>query len=387
MQHLVNAEHFFMGRRFKDVVRRRKRKPFILKNKFFAGRIDEKECVMPLFFSYFRNEHRMELHLQFPIPPLPQKLRYKNPIVLCGSCFAAGIGELLVRYKFMADVNPHGILYDPHALAHALQDYAVQRVLGKDDLFYDKGLWKSFSHHGSFSDPDPLVVLQQINARIRGAHEYLRSGRWLMITLGSAFFYRHLQGGIPVANCHKIPAGEFRKEMITKEETVEVLGRAIQHLQALNPALHVLITVSPVRYVRDGVVQNNLGKAVLLQAAHALAQQIPQCTYFPAYELVIDDLRDYRFYKEDLVHPNEMAFRYVWEKFRAAALDEATAQVYLEVQKIVQARMHRVLHPGTEASRDFLLSQVERCEALGAQALAPDLTEELDYFRGMIRRS
>jgi hypothetical protein len=338
----------------------------------------------PYLFFY---PSTMNLHLQFPVPPLPVKLDYQSRVLLCGSCFASGIGELMQRCKFNVTVNPHGIVFDPISLCASINDVLENRSYAEKDLFLHKGLWKSFRHHGSFSHPDKEICLEGINTGIKAAHGALKKAKWLVITFGSAFFYRHIESGLPVANCHKLPGKEFIKEMISAEETKEAVRSVLGKLVKLNPELHVLLTVSPVRYVRDGVVENNLSKAILLQAVHAIVREEERAFYFPAYELVMDDLRDYRFFKADLVHPNELAFGYVWEKFREAALDEGTRTLYAAVAEIVRAGEHRVVHPGSDESREFFSAQLKKCETLAGAKGAPDLSAEMAYFREQLSRA
>jgi hypothetical protein len=328
----------------------------------------------------------MHLHLQFPVDPLPQKMRYKNPTCLFGSCFASEMGELLKRYKFNAIINPHGILYDPQSISASVADCIEAKVVTDKDLFFHLGLWRSFRHHGSFSHPDKAQCLSAINSSIAEMHQALKEAQLLVITLGSAFFYRHIPTGKAVANCHKLAGTEFKKEMISEEEVIRSFGLLFQQLIKLHPSIQVVLTVSPVRYVRDGVIENNLSKAVLIKAVHALVREHSNVTYFPAYELVIDDLRDHRFYKEDLVHPNAIALNYVWEKFLEASLEAETKILYREVSAIIHGIEHRQLHPGSEESQEFFKEQLKKCELLSAKKGAPDLSAEQAFFRKALNR-
>lgn len=260
----------------------------------------------------------MDFILPFPLKKLPQQVNIQQAMLLVGSCFAEEIGTKLSERKFNSLINPNGILYNPLSICEAVSDYIADKKCSQTDIFLHDELWRSFSHHGKFADVNANACLQNINHNITEAHQQLKNAKWLVLTFGSAFAYTH--NDIVVANCHKLPAAQFKKVLLTKEQIVAEWQKQITALKAFNPALQIMFTVSPVRYVRDGVIENNRSKGILLDAVHTLVKQNTNCFYFPAYEIVIDELRDYRFFKEDLVHPNHVAINYVWQKFVDAAV-------------------------------------------------------------------
>ncbi|HEY6162598.1 MAG TPA: GSCFA domain-containing protein [Bacteroidia bacterium] len=328
-------------------------------------------------FNYLRS--KMLFHLQFPITPLPEKFDHQNKIVMTGSCFAEEIGCLMERYKFPVQLNPNGILYDPQSISEAVSSWLVPKAYSEKDLFFYNDTWNSLKHHGRFSHPDKSACLGRINASREKAHTQLKNAKWLVITFGSAWMYRHKASNSIAANCHKLPARDFDKELADEAGLEKTYTDLFEKLRTFNPSLNILLTVSPVRYVRDGVVENNLSKAVLIKLVHSLVNA-KNVFYFPAYELVTDDLRDYRFFKEDLVHPNEPAINYVWEKFTAFAFDEHTMQLHEKVKEVVAAAHHRTLHPGTTAHRIFAEKMLDKCRELSVQFPFLDLEKEKIHF-------
>jgi hypothetical protein len=305
----------------------------------------------------------MDFHLEFPLPHFPRKINYEQHLFFMGSCFAEEMAERLCRYKFSITSNPSGILYNPSSIALSLRRYISNDHLAIEDLFFANECWNSWEHHSRFSSPDQTDTLQKINREISAANLALKNSSWIFITLGSAFQYKKLADGKVVANCHKAAQKVFSKEMLSADAIINEYTQVINDLKSFNPGLNIVFTLSPVRYLRDGIVENSLSKAVLLQAVHALAAN-PGVYYFPSYELVMDDLRDYRFYKTDLVHPNEMALDYVFDKFAGVMLDDSSQQLLAEIKEIVKASEHRPFNENTEAHKKFLSSLSEKKERL-----------------------
>ncbi len=334
----------------------------------------------------------MEFQLPISIPSLPHPIRYEDPILLVGSCFTEHIGGPLQEGKFRILQNPNGILFDPSSVASSLVSYIRDRRYTEDDLIFLHELWQSWQHHSIFSRMDPIECLRVINESQARAHAFLKEAKWLIITLGSAFSYRlseaapeelrkGVAAGIPaVANCHRAPASVFSKHLMTIEEINIDLDSCLHQLFYFNPNIQVLFTVSPVRHIRDGVIDNNRSKARLIESVHHLAGKFDRIFYFPAYELVIDVLRDYRFYDIDLVHPNYPATSFVLEKFIRSCIDEPDRGILEEVRKIVIARRHKPFQPATQAHQAFLRSQLDKSLELVRRYPFLDLTEEIDYF-------
>lgn len=332
----------------------------------------------------------MHFQLSLTPDPLPVPIDHRQRILLLGSCFTEHIGETLKEWKFPLLQNPHGILFGPDAIVRALEDYRTARVYTKEDLFFLNECWHGWHHHSRFSTLDAVTTLQRINDSIQQAHVFLQSADWLILTLGSAFTYRltdraHLGGlqpGDSVANCHRAPADWFQKEMLSVQQIVEDISQSIQRLRNINPTLKAVLTISPVRHIRDGVVENNRSKARLIQAVQLLTEQVSDCYYFPAYEYVIDVLRDHRFYDIDLVHPNYAATQFVLEKFTEYAFDESTRSLIDEIRSLVTARKHRVQFPESQAHHQFLKVHHQKTTQLQARFPYIDFSTELTYFSG-----
>lgn len=321
----------------------------------------------------------MEFQLPIQINSLPQPIAYKDKILLTGSCFTEHIGNHLQELKFDILQNPNGILFDPASVAGSLVSYIQKKQYREDDLVYFNELWQSWQHHSVFSNTSKEECLRGINESQLRAHEFLKDARWLIITLGSSFSYR-LAEDVAVANCHRAPAQTFRKHLMTIEEINTALDNCLHQLFHFNPAMGVIFTVSPVRHTRDGVIENNRSKARLIEAVHHLVNKFDRLWYFPAYELVIDVLRDYRFYDIDMVHPNYQATGFVLEKFTRHCIDEPSRQIMEEVKKIVIARKHKPFQPSTQAHQRFMQDHSQKTKELSSKYPFLDLKEELDYF-------
>lgn len=320
-----------------------------------------------------------------------QRIAYQQPVLLVGSCFTEHIGNSLHELKFDVRQNPNGILFDPMSVANSLVSWVQNKQYTAADLFQLNEVWQSWQHHSRFSGMNAQKVVDMINASQLAAHEYLKNAEWLVITLGSSFSYRltdntpaeqlanaAVEG--PVANCHRAPAQWFRKHMMTIEETKSVLDNALHQVRYFNPKIKTIFTISPVRHLRDGVTENNRSKARLIEVVHHLVNKFDRLYYFPAYELVIDVLRDYRFYDVDMAHPNYAATQFVLDKFMANFVEEPAQQLAAELRKIAIARKHKPFHPDTTAHKKFLQSQFEKVNELHQQYPFLRLEEELYYF-------
>jgi len=327
----------------------------------------------------------MKMVLDIEVKPPAARIDYTDGILLTGSCFTEHIGQSLSDLKFQVLQNPNGILFDPLSVASSLVSYIENKRYSAGDLVFLNELWQSWQHHSRFSGVDRDAVLEGINRSQQQAHDFLQRARWLIITLGTSFSYRLVDQAAPVANCHRAPAGWFQKNLLTIEETVVALDSCLYRLFRLNPHIQVIFTVSPVRHIRDGVIENNRSKARLIEAVHHLVNKFGQLHYFPAYEMVIDVLRDYRFYDIDLVHPNYQATRFVLEQFTGNYLNERSVVLSREIEKISIARKHRPFQPSTDAHRQFLKLHAEKTQALLREYPFLPLQEELDYFsRGSV---
>lgn len=323
----------------------------------------------------------MDFQLPISLGSLPQPIKYGDKLLLTGSCFTEHIGDALRDWKFNVLQNPNGILFDAASVASSLISYIEPRLYTAEDLVFLNELWQSWQHHSVFSGVDRDAVLRSINDSQQRAHAFLKEADWLMITLGSAFSYRLADGAKAVANCHRAPGKVFVKHLMTIEEIQTALDGCLYQLRYFNPKLKIIFTVSPVRHLRDGVVENNRSKARLLESVHHLVGKFDRLYYFPAYELVIDVLRDYRFYDIDMAHPNYPATQFVLEKFTEYGIETAARPLMEELRKLVTARRHRPLHPATEAHARFRREQYDKAAELVRRFPFLDLSQELNYFK------
>lgn len=328
----------------------------------------------------------MKFHFEFDIKKPQRRIRHTHKLMLIGSCFTENIGEKLKKHKFQVLENPNGILFNPVSVAEAMDMYITGRKTTMDDIFLYNETWHSWKHHSRYSGISAEDCLDKINASTTIAHAYLMHADHLLITLGSSWLYTltaEAANAVPgqvAANNHKAPAGWFSKRLMRPEEVKQVLGAMLDKLLLFNPQIQVIFTISPVRHLREGVIENNRSKAVLIQAVHDLVEQFEQVYYFPAYELVIDDLRDYRFYAEDLVHPNYYATQYVWDKFVNAGMDDETKELMKEIAEINLAFQHRPLNPNTSQHKHFLETYFRKTSLLKEKYSFLDMDAELSYF-------
>ena len=322
----------------------------------------------------------MQFFTTINIKPLEPSIIYKDKILLIGSCFTEHIGNFLSDVKFNVLQNPNGILFDPVSVSSSLISYIQNKQYKEEELFYLNEIWNSWQHHSRFSNTDKDACLKNINQSQNDAHEFLKEADWLIITLGSAFTYKLADNLQPVANCHKAPAQTFIKHLNTIEEIITAFDSAIHQLFHFNNKLKIIFTISPVRHLRDGVVDNNRSKARLIEAVHHLVNKFDRLYYFPAYELVIDVLRDYRFYDVDLAHPNYAATQFVLENFSANCFDDSTRELMEEIKKLMIAKKHKPFNPQSQLHKKFLEQQLAKTNHLQTEHPYLDLKKEIEYF-------
>ena len=331
----------------------------------------------------------LKLKLTLDAKPASHKINYGERLLLMGSCFTENIGLKLQAHLFETLENSHGILFNPVSVQNALMDIIANKKYTELDLFLLNDVWNSWHHHSRFSGVTQTEALDKMNGAIQEAHSYLKSAHHLVITLGSAWLYtlnenvpNHM--GMVVANNHKAPANWFAKKLLQPQELLSNLQSLVAALQSFNPNLHIVFTISPVRHLREGLVENNRSKAVLIQAVHDLVSMEKNIEYFPAYEYVIDDLRDYRFYSEDLVHPNYAATQYVWEKLVDTYMSAETQSMMKQVAELQLAFNHKPFFSGSTEHQKFLLSYIEKTMHLMAQCPQLPLEKHLYFFKGAI---
>ena len=291
----------------------------------------------------------MILQTSIQISPFSQKINYRTPTLFIGSCFASNIGKMMWKRKFPVIINPFGTVYNPLSVAQSLRRLRKNELFTKKDLIKSGDLFTTFFHHSVFSHPDEDTFLQEANNALQQGAILLHNAPFIVISLGTSWVYWHKASCRIVNNCHKIPASAFERKKLSVSEIVEVLSQEI----AADPARTWIFTVSPIRHWKDGAHENQLSKANLLLAVEQLQQHFTNVFYFPAYEIMMDELRDYRFYAEDMLHPSEQAVEYIWERFAETAFDNETRKTMAEIEKIVAAQQHRSLHTDTPSYKQF----------------------------------
>jgi hypothetical protein len=322
----------------------------------------------------------MHFHLDFKPNTSPLKITHQDGVLLIGSCFSEHIGNKLNDLKFNVHSNPFGIVFNPKSIETALYRITEKNYFTEKDVFEKEGLWYSLNAHSSVQGETQQELLEILNNRIDSWNEKLKSAHWLTITFGSAFAYKHIEQNDIVANCHKLPQTLFEKTLLKTTHIVDDYNVLLNTLKQFNPNLKIVFTVSPVKHLRDGVVENSVSKAILIQSTHQLINDQKQCVYFPAYELVNDDLRDYRFYESDMAHPNKQAVDYVWKRFAEVYFNDKTVAINDKVNQIHQAYHHRLFNQTTSSSVKFKHKFYQQCVNLQAEYPYLDLVKELHYF-------
>ena len=328
----------------------------------------------------------MDFHIEFSPKHLPQKINHRHKLLLLGSCFTENIGDKLVAHKFSVLQNPNGILFNPVSVKEAVENYISNKIITESDLFYLNEGYHSWQHHSRFSGTTKEDAVQKINTSTNTAHHYLKETDVVIITLGSAWVYEltakaaNAKVGNVAANNHKAPADWFNRRLLSNTEVIDLLNTTVSQLQQFNPFIKIIFTISPVRHLREGFVENNRSKAALINAVHAVTGHFKNVFYFPAYELVIDDLRDYRFYAEDMVHPNYAATNYVWEKFVTACIDEPSQELMKQINEINAAINHKPFNETSAAHRAFKLKYWNILQSMQQKYPYLHLTEQINYF-------
>lgn len=311
---------------------------------------------------------------------------YNSKLMMLGSCFAENMGSKFSYYKFDVDVNPCGIVYNPRSVANVLRLIVEEKKFGKEDLMQVGEKWVSLYHHGSFSSTDPGESLEKINQRLERASGEIRSADLLVITWGSAWVYRHVGTDVVVSNCHKIPSGDFDRYRLSVEEIVEEYTGLIGRIREVNPGIRVLFTVSPIRHWKDGAHGNQLSKATLLLAIDQLREKLSGVYYFPAYEIVLDELRDYRFYADDMLHMSSLTIDYTWERFLYSFISPEVLGLMNQIGRINKGLMHRPFDPRSNDYQRLLKNIQTEIDAIARSFPSIDFSEEKKKLNDLIAK-
>ena len=292
----------------------------------------------------------MIFQTEIKIRPLEQTIRYGDGLLYLGSCFADEVGGICKGLGFNAMVNPFGVLYNPASIAQSMERlHRGKPFIAEEVIKVGEGQYCTFSHNTAFWNISETALLEQVNGNLKAAHEHFMESRCIIVSLGTSWVFRHKETHQVVANCHKLPANLFERQFLSVEQSADCLVKMLQ----AHPDKRFIFTVSPLRHLKDGLHENQLSKAALLLAVNQACTQFDNAHYFPAYEILLDELRDYRFYKEDMVHPTEQAVRYIWERFTDFAIDPKEKTAMQAAAELKQMLQHRPMFPESEAFRKF----------------------------------
>ncbi|TDQ21872.1 GSCFA domain-containing protein [Tenacibaculum caenipelagi] len=307
----------------------------------------------------------MIFQTQIPLKKQPHhQIDYNSNLLLLGSCFSENIGNKLSYYKFQSEQNPFGILFHPKAIEQLVTNSINQKEYTEDAIFFHNERWHCFETHSVLSSPSKEELLNNLNNNIKSTFKQLKNASHVIITLGTAWVYREIATDTFVANCHKIPQKKFLKELLSIDEILESLEAINSLVQSINKDASIIYTVSPVRHIKDGFIENQRSKAHLLSAIHQVVEPRKKVYYFPSYEIMMDELRDYRFYAEDMIHPNQTAINYICDKFSDVWFTEDTLKVMKEVETIQKGLTHKPFNPNSEAHQLFLEKLQQKKETL-----------------------
>lgn len=329
----------------------------------------------------------MRFRTEVKIDSSQLKINHNHSLLLIGSCFVEHMGKKLNDTKFNVLINPYGVLYNPLSISASLHEIVEKKEYCKGQLFNHQGLWHSAMHHSSFSNVSQTEVLEHINREINTAYNFINQSDYLVVTFGSAWVYHNklqnnkigIETSSVVGNCHKLPERYFNRRLISVSEITKEWNSLLVDLFSINPSMKIIFTVSPIRHLRDGLQGNQLSKSTLLLAIHELKKQWnEQVVYFPAYEIVLDELRDYRFFSDDMCHPSLLAIEYIWEKFTGSFLSPESLAIIEECNQINKALSHRPFNPESKEHQRFLRTLIDKIEKLSKRYPNLALNKELE---------
>lgn len=321
----------------------------------------------------------MQFRTEINIAKAVRRIEHNESILTIGSCFAENMGKKLNEHRFNVLSNPFGVLYNPASIFNSLQ-LLKQDTFPQDELFFHAGEWHSFYHHSDFSHHEKWSSLDKINSRLAALKSFLKKTQFVIITLGTSYVFRSKETGRIVSNCHKIPAEKFDRFFLAPEESEKYLEKITAFLNEAAPDIHIIFSVSPIRHIKDGLASNQKSKAALLLAVHNFTEANENCSYFPSYEIMLDDLRDYRFYKPNLTHPNETAEEYIWQKFGETYFTDTCSRTLKDLDPLIKARRHRPRNELAPAYKEFLIKQLKKIDQLKTRCTHISFEDDEAYF-------
>jgi len=315
----------------------------------------------------------MEFRTQIPWnKQTHNQIDYNADILMFGSCFSENIGNKLSYFKFPVIVNPFGILFHPKAIENLILNAINKKVYTENDIFFHNERWHCFDTHSKLSNPSKGNLIASLNSNIKLTNDQIGKSTHIIITLGTAWMYRFIETNTIVANCHKVSQKKFLKEILSADEISESLASIITLIKSINKNASIILTVSPVRHLKDGFIENQLSKSRLITAIHNVIDKRHNVSYFPSYEIMMDELRDYRFYAEDMLHPNQMAINYIWERFSKTWISDTAKETMIEVENIRKGLAHKPFNEHSEQHQQFLKNLEKKIISL--QKYIPSLT-------------
>ncbi|MBU2939743.1 GSCFA domain-containing protein [Lacinutrix sp. C3R15] len=313
----------------------------------------------------------MKLQTQIPLKQEQHNLiDYNAKLLLLGSCFSENIGKKFTYFKFQSLVNPFGILFHPQAMETVVENAIDLKEYTDKDVFFHNEQWHCFDVHSKLSNASKTKLLEDLNTTIQTTNKQLAKATHIIITLGTAWVYKYIETNTIVANCHKVPQKSFTKQLLTVDEILVSLKNIVSKINQVNANTSVIFTVSPVRHIKDGFIENTLSKSHLITAIHqllSLQEQSLNVTYFPSYEIMLDELRDYRFYKEDMLHPNKLAVSYIWNKFQQVWISNEAKKTMQEIDTIQKGLLHKPFNPKAKAHLQFLDTLEQKIQSIKAK--------------------
>ena len=309
----------------------------------------------------------MNFTTKIPISKSAHPIDYHSKIVSLGSCFAVNMAEKLDFFKFENTCNPFGIIFNPASIEKLVYRITQQLFYTENDIFFHNESWHCYEAHSELSHSNKAAFLNSLNGIIEKANRQFSDASHFIITLGTSWVYRNIETNEIVANCHKVPQKQFKKELLSVEIIKQSIQNSITLLQNIHTNANFIFTVSPVRHIKDGFVENQVSKAHLIAALQTAISHLPSATYFPSYEIMMDELRDYRFYAEDMLHPSRVAIDYIWERFKETSISETAFSIMDEVEKIEKGLAHRPFNANSESHKQFLSKLQDRITVVQKQ--------------------
>ena len=312
----------------------------------------------------------MQFRTQIPISKSNNPIDYNSKVLSLGSCFAENMADKFDYFKFQNETNPFGIIFNSVSIEKIIQRVITQELYTEKDVFFYNERWHSYEVHSDLSNADRAELLETLNKAITETNKKIQEATHMIITFGTSWVYRNIESDQIVANCHKVPQKQFSKELLTVEVIQKSIQNIVELIQSLNPDINFIFTISPVRHIKDGFTENQLSKSHLFTALHVnLKSKINnlKSDYFPSYEIMMDELRDYRFYGEDMLHPNQIAIDYIWKLFSENNISATSISVMKEVEEIQKSLHHRSFNPESEQHLKFLAKLQEKINLLGGK--------------------